>query len=116
MGIKSRGLNQFQNEVLEYTGLSIPRFAHIRNHVICVDCGHWFKACKCLGKEIADDDKFADAWGVNIHPLVLCGQCGRKYWTKADDKSPLDFFNGKIFDFRKISKRRFKIKMMEKNK
>lgn len=68
--MRRRGLNEFQNEVLEYTGLSIPRFAHIRNRVRCSDCGHWFKARKCLGKEIVDDDKFADAWGVNIHPVV----------------------------------------------
>ena len=111
-----RGLNKYQNEVLEYTGLSIPRFAHLRNHVICSDCGHWFKARNCLGKEIADDDKFADAWGVNIHPAALCGKCGRKYWTKADNESVA------LPDFRKVSKRRMKIrkikssrKMMEKD-
>ena len=114
-----RELNEFQNEVLEYTGLSIPRFAHRRNHVICGDCGHWFKACKYLGKEIADDDKFADAWGVNIHPGILCGKCGRKYWTKSDMQT--DVLTGEhiIPNYRKISKRRLKIrnskKMMEKD-
>lgn len=110
-----RELNEYQEEVLEFTGLSIPRFAHLRNHVKCLDCGHWFKACKYLGKEIADDDKFADAWGVNIHPGVMCGKCGRKYWTKADNESVA------LPDFRKVSKRRMKIrkakiiKMMENN-
>lgn len=105
-----RELNEFQNEVLEYTGLSIPRFAHRRNRVRCSDCCHWFKACKCIGKEIADEDKFADAWGVNIHPGVICGKCGRKYWTKADKQSVA------LPDFRKVSKRRMKIrKAMENN-
>lgn len=81
--------------------------------MICCDCGLWFKACKCLGKEIADDDKFADAWGVNIHSAVMCGKCGRKYWTKADNQSVA------LPDFRKVSKRRMKIKIrkaMENNK
>lgn len=114
-----RGLNKFQNEVLEYTGFSIPRFAHRRNHVICSDCGHWFKARKCLGKEIVDDDKFADAWGVDIHPGIMCGKCGRKYWTKSDMQT--DVLTGEhiIPNYRKISKRRLKIrnsrKMMEKD-
>jgi uncharacterized protein with PIN domain len=99
-----RELNEYQEEVLEFTGLSIPRFAHRRNRVRCSDCGHWFKACKCLGKEIADDDKFADAWGVNIHPVVTCGKCGRKYWTKTDNQSVA------LPDFRKVSKRRMKIR------
>lgn len=59
---------------------------------------------KYLGKEITDDDKFADAWGVNIHPVVMCGKCGRKYWTKADNQSVA------LPDFRKVSKRRMKIR------
>lgn len=107
-----RELNEFQNEVLEDTGLSIPRFAHRRNRVRCCDCDHWFKASKCLGKEITDEDKFADAWGVNIHPAIMCGKCGRKFWTKADKQSV------SLPDFRKVSKRRMKIKIrkaMENN-
>lgn len=119
MGMKSRGLNEFQNEVMEYTGLSIPRFAHLRNLARCCDCGKWFRASKYLPKDLIQDNKDADGFGVDIHPGIMCGKCGRKYWTRADEKSPLDFFNGKVLDFRKISKRRLKIrnsrKMMEKD-
>ena len=104
MVMMRRELNEFQNEVLEYTGLSIPRFAHRRNRVRCSDCGNWFKASKYIGKEMADDDKFADAWGVNIHPVAMCGKCGSKYWTKADKRLIA------LPNFRKVSKRRMKIR------
>lgn len=108
-----RELNEFQNEVLEFTGLSIPRFAHRRNRVICSDCYKWIRASKELPKEMVQDDKDADAYGLDIHPGIVCGKCGRKYWTKSDKQS------GALPDYRKISKRRLKIriakKMMEQN-
>jgi len=112
--MRRRGLNEFQNEVLEYTGLSIPRFAHLRNMARCCDCGKWFRASKYLPKDLIQDNKDADGFGVDIHPGIMCGKCGRKYWTKDDEKSPLDFFNGKVLDFRKISKRRLKIRNSKK--
>ena len=117
--MRRRGLNEFQNEVLEYTGLSIPRFAHIRNMARCCDCGKWFKASKYLPKDLIQDNKDADGFGVDIHPGIICGKCGRKYWTKSDMQT--DVFTGEhiIPNYRKISKRRLKIrnsrKMMEKD-
>ena len=107
-----RELNEFQNEVLEYTGLSIPRFAHRRNRARCCDCYKWIRASKELPKEMVQDYKDADAYGLDIHPGIMCGKCGRKYWTKADNQSVA------LPDFRKVSKRRMKIrkvKAMEKN-
>lgn len=108
--MRRRALNEFQNEVLEYTGLSIPRFAHIRNMARCTDCQKWFKASKYLPKELIQDNKDADGFGVDIHPGIICGKCGRKYWTKSDMQT--DVFTGKhiIPNYRKISKRRLKIR------
>jgi len=116
MGKIRRCLNEFQNEVLEYTGLSIPRFAHLRNRVRCYDCDHWFKASKFLGKEIAEEDKDYDGWGVDIHPAIVCGKCGRKYWTRSDMQT--DVLTGEriVPNYRKISKRRLKIRNLRKMK
>ena len=115
-----RELNEFQNDVLKYTGLSIPRFAHRRNRVRCCDCYKWIRASKELPKEMVQDDKDADTYGLDIHPGIVCGKCGRKYWTKSDKQSgALPFAPTTIPDYRKISKRRLKIriakKMMEQN-
>ena len=81
-----REQNEFQNDVLKYTGLSIPRFAHCRNRLRCSDCYKWIRASKELPKEIVQDYKDADAYGLDIHPGIVCGKCGRKYLTKADEK------------------------------
>lgn len=111
------GLNQFECEVLADTGLSIPRFAHIRNRVYCSDCKQWFRANKYLGKELVREDKDADAWGVRIHPGIMCGRCGAK--CRVEYKAEIEVLPGVIEsfpfaepvlpDYRKTSKRRLKI-------
>ena len=107
-----RELNEFQNKVLEYTGLSIPRFAHRRNRVRCSDCYKWIRASKNLPKEMVQDDKDADAYDLDIHPGIVCGKCGSKYWTKSDEK--FEIFqrsnNSKKLKIRKVKKMLEKIK------
>ena len=105
-----RELNQYENEVMDYTGLSIARFAHIRNRVKCEDCGHWFKAVKYLTKDIAQECKENDVMDETPQYGIVCGKCGRKYWTKADQNSPLPFATITPPDYRKMSPRRWKIK------
>lgn len=107
-----RELNEFQNDVLKYTGLSIPRFAHRRNRIRCCDCYKWIRASKNLPKEMVQDDKDADAFGLNIHPGIVCGKCGRKYWTKADEKFEIipRSNNSKKLKIRKVKKMLEKIK------
>jgi len=105
-----RELNQYENEVIDYTGLSIARFAHIRNRVKCEDCGHWFKAVKYLTKDIAHEYKENDVMDETPQYGIVCGKCGRKYWTKADQNSPLPFATMTPPDYRKMSPRRWKIK------
>ena len=105
-----RELNQYENEVIDYTGLSIARFAHIRNRVKCEDCGHWFKAVKYLTKDIAHECKENDVMDETPQYGIVCGKCGRKYWTKADQNSPLPFATMTPPDYRKMSPRRWKIK------
>ena len=99
------GLNQFEREILEDTGLSIPQFAHIRNRVYCSNCRQWFRANKYLGKELAQEDKDADAWGVRIHPGIMCGRCGAKYREEAYGSR--DIIHAKVP--KRMSKRRWKI-------
>jgi ribosomal protein S27AE len=106
-----RELNQYENDVMDYTGLSIARFAHIRNRVKCGDCGHWFKAAKYLTKDIAQECKENDVMDETPQYGFVCGKCGRKYWTKADKKSTLATMIHP--DFRKMSPRRWKIKSIK---
>ena len=100
-----RGLNQFERGVLADTGLSIPRFAHIRNRVYCSACKQWFRANKYLWKELVREDKDADAWGVRIHPGIMCGRCGAK--CREEAYSSRDFIHAKVP--KRMSKRRWKI-------
>ena len=51
-------LNDYEDQIKSLTGLSIPRFAHIRNRVKCNDCKKWFKATKYLPKEMAEENKY----------------------------------------------------------
>lgn len=81
-----RGLNQYEQEVLDDTGLSMPRFAHLRNHIKCERCHRWLRAKKYLGKELCQEDKDADAWSADVHPGCLCGRCARQ----VNDGAPLD--------------------------
>lgn len=80
-------LNDYENTVHDWSGLTIPRFALIRNRVKCNDCGRWFRASKYLPKEVIQDDKDDNAYEAAIHPVIMCGKCGKKYWTKTDAKS-----------------------------
>ena len=116
--MSNNGLNQFERDVKDYTGLSIPKFSHLRNMVKCCDCDKWFRASKYLHKEMIQEDKDADAFETaRIHPNILCGKCGRTYLTKKDelDITPpnavitIPFQELKIPNYRKISKRRLKI-------
>lgn len=106
-----RELNQYENEVMDYTGLSIARFAHIRNRVKCEDCGHWFKAAKYLTKDIAHECKENDVMDETPNYGIVCGKCGRKYWTKADNKQTFATITHP--DLRKMSLRRWKIKFIK---
>ena len=83
-------LNDYEDEIKSLTGLSIPRFAHIRNRVKCSDCEKWFKATKYMPKEMAEENKYESCFDENPQPIIVCGKCGRKYFSKADCNS--DFF------------------------
>lgn len=61
-----------------------PKEAHIRNRIQCLDCGHYFRASKFLPREVVAECKDADAYGLYIYPGIVCGKCGRKYWTRSD--------------------------------
>ena len=61
-----------------------PKEAHLRNSVQCLDCGHYFRASKCFPKELVEEYKNADAYGLDIYPGIVCGKCGRKYWKRAN--------------------------------
>ena len=85
-----------------------PKEAHLRNMVICTDCGKFYRATKYLPKDVIQDCKDADGYGTSIYPGILCGKCGKKYWTKYDRS------NGELFGIPqphrlKRSKRRQKI-------
>lgn len=58
--------------------------ALIRNRVRCLDCGHFFRASKYLPREVIAECKDAYAYGLDIYPGIICGKCGRKYWTRSD--------------------------------
>ena len=103
-----RELNQYENDVMNYTGLSIARFAHIRNRVKCDDCGHWFKAVKYLPKDIVQKCKDDDVMDATPQYHIVCEKCGRKYWTKAEQNSTFETMTHP--DFRKMSRRRWIIK------
>jgi uncharacterized protein with PIN domain len=96
-------LNDYESQIKSLTGLSIPRFAHIRNRVKCNDCKKWFKATKYLPKEMVEENKYENCFDETPQPIILCGKCGREYWTKADSDS--NFFVKRF----KRSKRRQKI-------
>ena len=83
-------MNDYEDQIKSLTGLSIPRFAHIRNRAKCNDCKKWFKATKYLPKELAEENKYESCFDENPQPIILCGKCGVKYFSKADIDS--DFF------------------------
>ena len=85
-----------------------PKEAHLRNMVICTDCGKFYRATKYLPKDVIQDCKDYDGYGTRIYPNILCGKCGTKYYTKYDRS------NGELFGIQKPhrlkrSKRRQKI-------
>lgn len=100
-------LNDYEDQIKSLTGLSIPRFAHIRNRVKCHVCKKWFKATKYLPKEMAEENKYESCFDETPQPIILCGQCGVKYFSKADIDS--DFFGKRPFKMFRRSKRRQKI-------
>ncbi len=83
-------LNDYEDQIKSLTGLSISRFAHIRNRVKCDDCKKWFKATKYLPKEMAEENKYENCFDETPQPIIVCGKCGRKLFSKADCNS--DFF------------------------
>ena len=83
-------LNDYEDQIKSLTGLSIPRFAHIRNRVKCHVCEKWFKATKYLPKEMAEENKYESCFDETPQPIIVCGKCGMKYFSKADCNS--DFF------------------------
>ena len=83
-------LNDYEDQIKSLTGLSIPRFAHIRNRVKCNDCKKWFKATKYLPKELAEVNKYESCFDETPQPIIVCGKCGMKFFSKADCHS--DFF------------------------
>ena len=101
-------LNDYEDQIKSLTGLSIPRFAHIRNRAKCHDCKKWFKATKYLPKEMAEENKYESCFDETPQPIIVCGKCGTIYWTKYDSS------NGEFFEIPKPhrlkrSKRRQKI-------
>ena len=83
-------LNDYEDQIKSLTGLSIPRFAHIRNRVKCDDCKKWFKATKYLPKEMVEENKYESCFDETPQPIIVCGKCGMKFFSKADRNS--DFF------------------------
>ena len=63
-----------------------PKEAHLRNMVICTDCGKFYRATKYLPKDVIQDCKDADGYGTRIYPGILCGKCCTKYWNSHDRK------------------------------
>ena len=100
-------LNDYEDQIKSFTGLSIPRFAHIRNRVKCDDCKKWFKATKYLPKEMVEENKYENCFDDTPQPIIVCGRCGVKYFSKADLDS--DFFEIRPFKMFRMSKRRQKI-------
>ena len=100
-------LNDYEDQIKCFTGLSIPRFAHIRNRVKCHDCKKWFKATKYLPKEMVEENKYENCFDDTPQPIIVCWQCGKKSFSKADCDS--DFFEIQPFKMFKRSKRRQKI-------
>lgn len=100
-------LNDYEDQIKSLTGLSIPRFAHIRNRAKCHDCKKWFKATKYLPKEMAEEYKYESCFDETPQPIIVCGKCGTKYFSKADLYS--DFFGIRTFKMFRRSKRRQKI-------
>lgn len=96
-------LNDYEDQIKSLTGLSIPRFAHIRNRVKCNVCKKWFNATKYLPKEMVEENKYECCFDETPQPNIVCGKCGMKYFSKADRDS--------YFSFKKFrrSKRRQKI-------
>ena len=66
-------LNDYEDEIRSLTGLSIPRFAHIRNRVKCDDCKKWFKATKYLPKEMAEENKYEVVLTKLLNQLLYAG-------------------------------------------
>lgn len=101
-------LNDYEDQIKSLTGLSIPRFAHIRNRAKCHDCKKWFKATKYLPKEMVEENKYESCFDETPQPIIVCGKCGKKYFSKADLDS--DFFGERkpVKRFKR-SKRRQKI-------
>ena len=100
-------LNDYEDQIKSLTGLSIPRFAHIRNRVKCNDCKKWFKATKYLPKEMVEENKYECCFDETPHPIIVCLKCGMKYFSKADLDS--DFLGIRPFKMFRRSKRRQKI-------
>lgn len=100
-------LNDYEDQIKSLTGLSIPRFAHIRNRAKCNDCKKWFRATKYLPKEMAEENKYESCFDEMPQPIIVCGKCGVKYFSKADLDS--DFLGIRAFKMFRRSKRRQKI-------